>query len=218
MSNIRVDARQPETTLDAPGSDPHLQGDVGQLMYHVVSARTERCNVSSSPTDLSPNEKSRMYTVPWTKLPFDDASLGLHVSDRCVPTLWDRLTSYWDKLDRTVKEKPPGVRVNYTDILCRVRLLTTSTSLRSRVGTEQSGMRRPGGASSRVLVVQGTSRIRDASFKGRVVQETRCPRNAASKGGVVQGAHRPRDGYGTKNIRDFCSGTHRSGTFITSSL
>ncbi len=49
MSNIRVDARQPETTLDPPGSDPDLPGDGEQYMPTVVIARTERCTVSSVP-------------------------------------------------------------------------------------------------------------------------------------------------------------------------
>ncbi len=79
MGNIRVDARQPQTTLDAPGSDPHLQGDGEQYMHAiVVIARTERCTVGSSPTGCMP---SLGQGVPLTMRPLDNASLGLHVSD-----------------------------------------------------------------------------------------------------------------------------------------
>jgi hypothetical protein len=88
MSNIRVDARQPDTTLDPPGSDPRLQGDGEQYMPTVVIARTERCTVGSSPTGCMPS----LGGVPLTMRPLDNASLGLQVADRCVPTLWDRMT------------------------------------------------------------------------------------------------------------------------------
>jgi hypothetical protein len=45
-----------------------------------------RRNVISSPTDVSPNEKSRMFrplddaSLPWTTCPLDDASLGQGVT------------------------------------------------------------------------------------------------------------------------------------------
>ncbi len=64
--------------------------------------RTKSLGSSVPWTMRTLDDASLWQCVPWTMIPLVDASLGQRVPDRCVPTLWDRLTLWWDRICRTV--------------------------------------------------------------------------------------------------------------------
>jgi hypothetical protein len=62
-------------------SRPRLSGIVTRLEHWTTDETSPRCNVSPSPTDVSPTENS------WMLHPLDKVSLGYFAPDRTIPSL-----------------------------------------------------------------------------------------------------------------------------------
>jgi hypothetical protein len=162
------------------------------------------CNVISSPTDVSPNEKSRLMRrrVPdrWVLRHFLYFILHfsllystlLHLPPfrfHCVGGCWDLTQDSCDlglavrHFNHSARSHPPRLDIVGSDCSLAGLGEVRSTPIRS----------------SRVK----NKSIRDTMYTGRIVQGTLCPRDASSQGHIV---------HGTQHPTVFVFGTYRSGT------
>ncbi len=106
---------------------------VSEFINRNSCSRVEGCNVSPSPTDVSPTENS------WMLHPLDKVSLGYYAPDRTIPSLnTDFLTALYCAL-------------------CAVHVLCCLCMTRSRVGTHRSGAQYPREALSKGRNIQELS-------------------------------------------------------------